>query len=58
MTAIYYLFPNLELLNIKAQAAVGVGVPFAYQATASLYGLLYTAALLVGACMIFQRRDF
>ncbi len=57
-TAIYYLFPNLELLNVKAQAAVGVGVPFAYQATASLYGLLYTAALLVGACMIFQRRDF
>ncbi len=57
-TAAYYIFPNLEMLNVKGQAAVGVGVPYAYQATASLYGLLYTAALLVGACIIFQRRDF
>jgi len=58
MHAVYYIFPNLEMLNVKAQAVVGVGVPYAYQATASLYGLLYTAALLAGACIIFQRRDF
>ena len=58
MTTIYYIFPNLEMLNAKGQAVVGAGVPYAYQAMASLYGLLYTAALLVGACIIFQRRDF
>jgi Cu-processing system permease protein len=58
VTAIYYVFPNLEVLNIKGQAAVGAEVAYAYQAMVSLYGLLYAALLLAGACVIFQRRDF
>jgi ABC-type transport system involved in multi-copper enzyme maturation permease subunit len=56
--AVYYLCPNLELLNIKGQAALGVPVSAWYQLSASAYGLLYTAVVLAGACIVFSRRDF
>ncbi len=58
LTALYYLCPNLELLNIKGQAASGALVEMGYQMTATAYGLLYAGLLLTGACLIFQRRDF
>ena len=58
MTGLYYLCPNLELLNIKGQAAAGVQVSLAYQSLAMVYGLLYASLLLAAACVIFQRRDF
>ncbi len=58
MTGLYYICPNLEMLNVKGQAAMGTVVSISYQATASLYGLLYTALLLTAACTVFQRRDF
>ena len=55
---LYYLCPNLEMLNIKGQAAVGVAAGPEYMLLASLYGLLYAGLLLTGACLVFQRRDF
>jgi Cu-processing system permease protein len=58
MTSIYYLCPNLEVLNTKGQAAMGMSATMSYQVLASLYGLAYTALLLTAACIIFQRRDF
>lgn len=58
LTGIYYLCPNLEMLNIKGQAAAGLSVSFAYQSMATVYGLLYSSLLLAVACIIFQRRDF
>ena len=58
MTGIYYLCPNLELLNIKGPAAAGISVWLTYQAWATAYGLLYAGMLLAVACVIFQRRDF
>ncbi|MDP1946365.1 MAG: ABC transporter permease subunit [Nitrospirota bacterium] len=58
LTALYYVCPNLELLNIKGQAASGVLVEMGYQLTATAYGVLYAGLLLTGACLIFQRRDF
>ena len=58
LTALYYICPNLEMLNIKGQAASGLLVASGYQATATVYGLLYAGLLLTGACFIFQRRDF
>jgi ABC-type transport system involved in multi-copper enzyme maturation permease subunit len=58
MTGLYYLCPNLELLNVKGQAASGEFVGSVYILTASAYGLLYAGLLLTGACVIFQRRDF
>jgi len=58
MTGMYYLCPNLELLNIKGPAAAGVPVSLAYHAWATAYGLLYAGLLLAVSCVIFQRRDF
>ncbi len=58
LTGIYYLCPNLEMLNIKGQAAAGVSVSLAYQTMATVYGLFYASLLVVVACVIFQRRDF
>jgi Cu-processing system permease protein len=58
MSGVYYLCPNLEAFNIKGQAAMGAPVTLSYEAVATVYGLLYVAALLVVACVIFQRRDF
>lgn len=58
MAALYYVCPNLEMLNVKGQAAGGNLVELGYQATATAYGLLYAGILLTGACLIFQRRDF
>lgn len=55
---LYYLCPNLEMLNIKGQAAVGVSAAPEYVMLASLYGLLYAGVLVTGACLVFQRRDF
>ena len=57
-TTLYYAFPNLETLNIKGQSAAGISVDLGFQMIATTYGLLYTGLLLVGACLIFQRRDF
>lgn len=58
LTALYYVCPNLEMLNFKGQGASGVLMEMGYQVTATAYGLLYAGLLLVGACLIFQRRDF
>ncbi len=58
MNGLYYLCPNLEVLNVKGQAAMGEAVLPSYQALASLYGLLYAALLIAAACIVFQRRDF
>jgi ABC-type transport system involved in multi-copper enzyme maturation permease subunit len=58
MSGLYYLCPNLESLNIKGQAAVGIPVGYDYLVLASLYGLAYAAVLVTGACFVFQRRDF
>lgn len=55
---LYYLCPNLEMLNIKGQAAVGILVAPEFVMLASLYGLLYAGVLLTGACLVFQQRDF
>lgn len=57
-TGLYYLCPNLEVLNIKGPAAAGHMVALSYQALASAYGLLYAALLLTAASLVFQRRDF
>ena len=58
LTTLYYVCPNLELLNIKGHAASGLMIEVGHQVTATAYGLLYAGLLLTGACLIFQRRDF
>lgn len=58
MTGMYYALPNLELLNVKGQAASAVVIPLAYQIGVSVYGVTYAGLLVVAACVVFERRDF
>ena len=54
----YYLLPNLENFNIKAEAAYNISVEPARIALVTGYGVLYTTIILLLATVIFQRRDF
>jgi Cu-processing system permease protein len=56
--ALYYLLPNFATFDVKAAVVHGMPVPFLDVATASGYGALYAAALLVGSVLVFSRRDF
>ena len=51
------ILPDLELLNLKSQAANDLAVPARYVATSLLYGLAWTALLLVLSIAIFRKRD-
>src|SRR4029453_17179803 len=56
--AVYWVLPHLEAFNVRAQVVHGQPVPVAYLAMTAAYGVLYIAALLVPAAVIFSRRDF
>ena len=53
----YYVVPNLTNFDIKAQAANGVAVDPGYVAWVLLYGLVYTAGVLVFAALAFEDKD-
>ena len=53
----YWLLPDLELLNLKAQSANGLAVSGESVLWAALYGVVYSAVLLSLATVIFARRD-
>ena len=56
--ALYYLLPNLAPLDQKAEVVHGQGVPCMYMLLSVGYTLVYIAALVLGAVLIFSRRDF
>jgi ABC-type transport system involved in multi-copper enzyme maturation permease subunit len=58
LDGLYYALPNLEYFNIKGQVVHRMPIESWYVLTALGYGLCYTAAILVLACVVFQRRDF
>jgi ABC-type transport system involved in multi-copper enzyme maturation permease subunit len=55
---LYYVLPNFAAFDVKAQVVHGQPVALAYVALEFAYGLVYLAMLLVGAVVIFSRRDF
>ncbi len=55
---VYYLLPNLETFNFKAEVLYRVAVPAGDTALALLYAVAYGTALLTLAAMVFGRRDF
>jgi ABC-type transport system involved in multi-copper enzyme maturation permease subunit len=56
--ASYYLVPNLDRMNFRDQAALAVAVtPGAVLQSVGL-AIGYSAVLIVGATIIFERRDF
>ena len=56
--ALYRVIPNLERFNVKAEVVHGVHVPASQVVFASAYGLAWTVLILVGAAVVFTRRDF
>lgn len=54
---IYYVVPNLNNFNIRAEAANSVPVSVGFVAWSLVYGLAYTVMLLVLASLIFEEKD-
>jgi ABC-type transport system involved in multi-copper enzyme maturation permease subunit len=52
------VLPNLDRLNVKASAVHGVPLPHGYFAAAAAYGLFYAVAVVILACLVFERREF
>jgi len=55
--AIYYIFPNLEALNLRAEAAYGMTIDHLYLLKACLYALAYTVVVLTIAMWWFERGE-
>jgi ABC-type transport system involved in multi-copper enzyme maturation permease subunit len=55
--AAYRILPDLELFNLKSQAANGLPVPHGATSSAALYGAAFAAVFLSLAIAIFSRRD-
>ena len=55
---LYYLLPNLAPFDVKAQVVHGQPVAAGYVLMTLGYAVLYIAALLVAASVVFARRDF
>ncbi|MGO9830755.1 MAG: ABC transporter permease [Myxococcaceae bacterium] len=56
--AVYYVLPNLERLNLRAQASYGVVTPMKVWAASGVYALAYAGVLVWLAVVLFRRRDF
>lgn len=52
-----WILPNLALLDVKADIVHGLPVPATQVVAAVAYGVVYSAAVLLTAMAIFQRRD-
>lgn len=56
--AVYYLVPNLERFNFKYHATYDVTVASGTLLAVVMFGVAYAGAALLGAVIVFQRRDF
>ena len=54
----YYVLPDFARFDVKLAVVHGLPVPAAYVGGAAAYALAYIVALLLGAIVIFSRRDF
>ena len=57
LETIYYFLPNLANFDIAREAANGVAVSGAYIGYALVYGVVYTALVLVLAAFAFEGKD-
>jgi len=55
---LHAVVPNLDRLNVKASAVHGIALPPGYFLAAVSYGLFYAVAIVIVACLIFERREF
>lgn len=57
LQGVYYLFPNLTLLDFKVYAIYGLPIALSQIAFALAYGVVYTALLISLAIWLFRKRD-
>jgi len=57
IAALYYTLPNLERFDFKTEVVHGLAIPPAMVAWTVVYGLAYTAMVLVLAGLRFSRKD-
>ena len=57
-TSLYLVLPNLSRLNLKNEAVYGLLPSTTELISHALYGLLYTALLLIISMMIFAQKEF
>jgi ABC-type transport system involved in multi-copper enzyme maturation permease subunit len=57
-SALYWVLPNLGPFDIRAEVVHAMPVPAGEMLLAVGYGVLYVAALLAIAMLVFSRRDF
>ena len=55
---VYYILPNLEMLNFRPAAGYQIAVPAGEVIRSAAYGLGYATAMTGLAILIFSRRDF
>ncbi len=54
---VYYLLPNLGNFDIKGRIVHGLPVEPGEIGFAILYAMVYSAAVLLAACAVFQRKE-
>jgi ABC-type transport system involved in multi-copper enzyme maturation permease subunit len=57
-TALYWILPHLNRLDLADQVAYGHGVSLAYLGLAATYALAYAVVLLAVTTVLFERREF
>jgi len=57
LAALHYILPNLEYFNIRTQVVFGLAVGDGQVWLASIYGIFYTALLLLFSSLLFARKD-
>jgi ABC-type transport system involved in multi-copper enzyme maturation permease subunit len=55
---LYWILPNFAPFDVRSQVVHGEAVPLGYMALTAGYGLIYIAVVLIGATLVFSRRDF
>ena len=55
---LYWVLPNLGAFDVRSQVVHGQHISGGDLALATGYGLMYVAAVLIAAMLIFSRRDF
>ncbi|MBA2663814.1 MAG: ABC transporter permease [Bradymonadaceae bacterium] len=55
---VLFVVPDLEKLNLSFELTHRLDVPVSYLLTATGYSAVYVAILLIGAYVVFRKRDF
>jgi len=55
---LYWVLPNLSRMDVKAAVVHGTELPAGFVPLAVLYGIAYASAVLLLACLAFERKDF